>query len=119
VFSHTGVRGTCNSLRNIDDTALQRTAATGGVVGIGFFEGATCGDDLGAVVRAIRYCVERIGAEHVGLGSDFDGFVRTPIDASGLASLTDALLQAGLSEAEIRAIMGENVRRVLGRVLPP
>ena len=119
VFSHTGVRGTCDSPRNIDDNALRRTAATGGLVGIGFFQGATCGSDLGAVVRAIRYCVDRVGAEHVALGSDFDGFVRTPIDAGGLAALTDALLEAGFSEAQVRAIMGENVRRVLGRVLPP
>ena len=119
VFSHTGVRGTCDSPRNIDDTALRRTAATGGVVGIGFFEGATCGSDLDAVVRAIRYCVERVGAEHVALGSDFDGFVRTPIDAAQLAALTEALLRAGFAEAEIRAIMGENVRRVLSVVLPP
>jgi len=119
VFSHTGVRGTCDTQRNIDDRALRRTAATGGVVGIGFFEGATCGSDLDAVVRAIRYCVDRVGAEHVALGSDFDGFVRTPIDAAGLAALTDALLSAGFSEQQIRAIMGENVRLLLARVLPP
>jgi microsomal dipeptidase-like Zn-dependent dipeptidase len=119
VFSHTGVRGTCDSPRNIPDAVLQRTAQNDGLVGIGFFEGATCGSDLGAIVRAIRYAVNRIGADHVALGSDFDGFVRTPIDAAGLAALTDGLLEAGLSEAQIRQIMGVNVQRVLRRVLPP
>jgi membrane dipeptidase len=119
VFSHTGVSATCPSPRNIPDSVLLRTAASGGLVGIGFFEGATCGRDLGAVVRAIRYAVDRIGAEHVALGSDFDGFVRTPIDAAGLPALTDALLQAGLDEDQIRSIMGRNVQRVLHRVLPP
>jgi len=119
VFSHTGVLGTCDSPRNISDAALERTAAGGGVVGIGFFESATCGTDLAAVVQAIRYTVDRIGAEHVALGSDFDGFVATPIDASQMASLTEALLAARFSEAEIRAIMGLNVQRVLSRVLPP
>jgi membrane dipeptidase len=119
VFSHTGVTGTCDSRRNIPDSVLTRTAASGGLVGIGFFDGATCGSDLGAVVRAIRYTVDRIGAEHVALGSDFDGFVRTPIDAAGLPALTEALLAAGFSEPEIRAIMGGNVQRVLHRVLPP
>jgi membrane dipeptidase len=119
VFSHTGVQGTCDSPRNIPDAVLQRTAQNGGLVGIGFFEGATCGSDLGAIVRAIRYAVDRIGADHVALGSDFDGFVRTPIDAAGLAALTDGLLEAGLSEGQIRQIMGGNVQRVLRRVLPP
>jgi membrane dipeptidase len=119
VFSHTGVTGTCDSPRNIPDSVLVRTARSGGVVGIGFFEGATCGRDLGAVVRAIRYAVDRIGAEHVALGSDFDGFVRTPIDATGLPALIDALLGAGFSEAQIRAVMGANVERLLQRVLPP
>ena len=119
VFSHTGVLGTCDSPRNISDAVLERTAAGGGLVGIGFFESATCGTDLAAVVQAIRYTVDRIGAEHVALGSDFDGFVATPIDASQMASLTEALLAAGFSETEIRAIMGLNVQRVLSRVLPP
>jgi len=119
VFSHTGVLGTCDSPRNISDAALQRTAAGGGVVGIGFFESATCGTDLAAVVQAIRYTVDRIGAEHVALGSDFDGFVATPIDASQMASLTEALLAADFSEEQIRMIMGLNVQRVLSRVLPP
>jgi microsomal dipeptidase-like Zn-dependent dipeptidase len=119
VFSHTGVSGTCNSPRNIPDDVLERTARNGGLVGIGFFEGATCGSDIGAIVRAIRYAVKRIGADHVALGSDFDGFVRTPIDATGLAALTDGLLDAGLGEAQIRQIMGLNVQRVLERVLPP
>jgi microsomal dipeptidase-like Zn-dependent dipeptidase len=119
VFSHTGVTGTCDSPRNIPDSVLLRTAASGGLVGIGFFEGATCGRDIAAVVRAIRYTVDRIGAEHVALGSDFDGFVRTPIDAAGLPALTEALLGAGFSEPVIREIMGGNVRRVLHRVLPP
>jgi membrane dipeptidase len=119
VFSHTGVTGTCDSPRNIPDSVLTRTAQSGGLVGIGFFEGATCGRDLGAIVRAIRYTVDRVGADHVALGSDFDGFVRTPIDAAGLPALTDSLLGAGFTEAEIRGIMGANVERVLHRVLPP
>jgi len=119
VFSHTGVRGTCDSPRNISDEVLKRTAAAGGLIGIGFFQGATCGQDLAAIVRAIRYSVDRVGAEHVALGSDFDGFVRTPIDASQMPSLTQALLDSGLGEVQIRLILGTNVQRLLARVLPP
>jgi membrane dipeptidase len=102
----------------VSDARIARTAAQGGLVGIGFFESATCGTDLKSIVEAIRYTVERIGAEHVALGSDFDGFVHTPIDASQMPALTAALLEAGFGKRQIELIMGENVRRVLMRVLP-
>lgn len=119
VFSHTGVAGTCNSPRNVSDATLRRVARNGGLVGIGFFEGAVCGEDLDAVVRAIRYTADLIGPEHVALGSDFDGFVRTPIDAAQLPALTDALLSAGFSPPDVGRIMGGNVLELLARALPP
>ena len=53
------------------------------------------------------------GADHVGLGSDFDGAVETPFDTAGLVRLTDALLKEGVSEADIRKVMGENAARLL------
>jgi len=59
------------------------------------------------------------GVEHVALGSDFDGAVRTPFDASGLVLLTDALLQEGLSEREIALVMGMNAERFFRDALPP
>lgn len=118
VFSHTGVIGACANQRNVKDELLRRTAAKGGVIGIGFFELATCGKDLEAVVRSIRYTVDLVGLEHVALGSDFDGLVQTPVDAAGLAAITDALLRGGFSETEVAAIMGGNVQRLLAQVLP-
>lgn len=118
VFSHTGVLGTCAGPRNISDEAIKRTAATGGVIGIGFFELAVCGKGLDPVVKAIRYTANLAGVEHVGLGSDFDGLIQAPIDASGFAFITDALLKGGFSESDVAAIMGGNVQRVLGEVLP-
>jgi microsomal dipeptidase-like Zn-dependent dipeptidase len=118
VFSHTGVTATCDSPRNVTDATLRRVAENGGLVGIGFFESAVCGEDLDAVVRAIRHSVDLIGAEHVALGSDFDGFVQTPIDAAELPALTDALLSAGFSPGQIERIMGGNVLDLLSRTLP-
>jgi microsomal dipeptidase-like Zn-dependent dipeptidase len=59
------------------------------------------------------------GVEAVGLGSDFDGAIRAPFDTTGLVQITDALLAAGFSETEIRAVMGGNVIRVLRANLPP
>jgi membrane dipeptidase len=118
LVSHTGVKGTCNNPRNLSDDELRAVANTGGVIGIGLWDTATCGTDAHAAARAIRYAVQVVGIDHVGLGSDFDGAVTTPFDASGWPLLTDALLQEGFSEQEIRKIMGENVVRVLKEVLP-
>jgi membrane dipeptidase len=118
VVSHTGVKGVCDNNRNLTDEQLRAVAATGGVVGVGFWDVATCGNDAAAIARAIRYTVGVVGAEHVGLGSDFDGAVTEPFDSSGMGLITEALLQQGMSEHEIRLVMGENVARVLSEVLP-
>ncbi len=116
--SHTGVKGTCNNPRNLSDDELRMVAKTGGVIGIGLWDTATCGKDAHATARAIKYAVGIVGVDHVGLGSDFDGAVTTPFDASGWALVTDALLQEGFSEQDIHKIMGENAVRVLLEVLP-
>jgi len=116
--SHTGVRAICDSARNLADDQLERIAATGGLIGVSFFRAATCGRTMEAIVRTVRHTVDRVGVDHVALGSDFDGSVRTPFDSAALAALTDALLAASFSDEEIAAIMGANVRRVLLTVLP-
>ena len=118
VASHTGVRGVCDNARNLTDAHLAGIAATGGLVGIGFWETACGGPDPSWIARSIAHAVERIGVAHVALGSDWDGAVGVPFDAAGLVHLTDALLDVGLDEAAIRAVMGENVLRVLGEALP-
>ncbi len=118
VASHTGVKGVCDNSRNLRDEHLDGIAATGGVVGIGFWDTASGGKGPEWIARSIAYAVERIGAEHVGLGSDWDGAVEVPFDAANLVILTEQLLQAGLDEGAIRLVMGENVLRLLGAVLP-
>ena len=118
VVSHTGVRGTCPGTRNLDDAELRGIAASGGVVGIGFWDTAVCEPSAHGIARAIGHAVAVAGIEHVALGSDFDGAVATPFDAAGLAEITQALLDAGHSEAEIRLVMGGNVARLLAETLP-
>jgi microsomal dipeptidase-like Zn-dependent dipeptidase len=113
LVSHTGVKGTCNNPRNLSDDELRAVARTGGVIGIGYWQSATCGTDAAAVARAIKYAVGIAGLDHVALGSDFDGSTTMPFDASGLPLITDALLQQGFTEEQIRKIMGENVVRML------
>jgi membrane dipeptidase len=118
VVSHTGVRGIADNTRNLTDGQVRGVAATGGVIGIGFWPTACGGDDAAAIVRSIRYAVSIVGVDHVGLGSDFDGAVPVPFDATGLVQITDALLDDGFSAASIGAIMGGNVLRVLHEALP-
>ncbi|OBV40062.1 dipeptidase [Janthinobacterium psychrotolerans] len=118
MVSHTGVRGTCANGRNLSDAQLKRIAGQGGLVGIGFWNTAVCGKDVKAIARAIKHAVAVMGVEHVAYGSDFDGAVTTAIDAAGLPRLTQALLDAGLSPAQIRRIAGENVRDFLLKNLP-
>ena len=118
IVSHTGVRGTCDNNRNLSDAQIQAIAATGGVIGIGYWDTAVCGDDATAIARAIVYTAEQVGAEHVALGSDFDGAVPVPFDTTGLALIVDALLDRGMGESDIRRVMGENAARVFAEVLP-
>ena len=118
VVSHTGVRGTCDNNRNLSDEQLRRIAANGGLVGIGFWETATCGPDAAATARAQKYVADLIGAGQVGNGSDFDGVVRTPFDVSGMARLTEALIATGMADDDIGAVMGGNQIRFLLENLP-
>ncbi|HEX8499253.1 MAG TPA: membrane dipeptidase [Pyrinomonadaceae bacterium] len=118
VVSHTGVRGTCDNNRNLSDEQLRRIAATGGVIGIGYWEAATCGRDARAVARAVRHAADVAGVEHVALGSDFDGAVSQPFDARGVVLVTEALLEAGFDDSQVRAVMGGNVFRLLSETLP-
>jgi membrane dipeptidase len=118
VVSHTGVRGTADNVRNLADDQLRGVAATGGVVGIGFWPTACGGEDALSIARAIAHAVAVIGPEHVALGSDFDGAVPVPFDASGLALLTQALLAEGLDEVTIAAVMGGSAIELLRGCLP-
>ena len=118
VASHTGVFGAHPSPRNLADDHVAGIAATGGLVGIGFWPAVTGGLDAAAIARSIAHAVHIAGIDHVALGSDFDGAVATPFDASGMVQLTDALLAEGFVDDEIGRIMGGNVLRVLEASLP-
>lgn len=118
VASHSGVRGTADNVRNLSDAHLRAIADTGGLIGIGFWPAATGGDDVAAIARAIQHATNVAGFEHVGLGSDFDGAVAQPIDATGMVQITDALLETGFSDEQVAAVMGGNALRVLADSLP-
>jgi len=118
VSSHGGVRGTCDNQRNLSDDQIRRIAATGGVVGIGYWATAVCGTRPEDIALAIAYVVRLVGAEHAALGSDYDGATTVGFDTSALPALTQALLDAGLDGDEVGRVLGGNVLRVLDRTLP-
>ena len=116
--SHTGVRGMADNARNLSDDQLRGIAATGGMVGIGFWPTACGGEDAASIARSIAHAAGVVGVDHVGLGSDFDGAVPVPFDATGVVLVTDALLAEGFDEAAIGRIMGGNAVDLLARTLP-
>ena len=118
VVSHTGVKGTCDNTRNLSDEQIRAIARTGGVIGIGYWDTAVCGQDAAAIARAIRHTANLVGVEHVALGSDYDGAIPAPFDTTGVVQITDALLAEGFSESDIEKIMGGNVIRLLLANLP-
>jgi membrane dipeptidase len=120
VFSHGGVQATCKVNRNLTDEEITGVAKTGGVIGIGYWKGAICSTDPKDAARAIAHVRDLVGIDHVGLGSDFDGSTTTGFDASQVVTVTQALLNIGFSETDIRKVTGGNVLRVLrAGIVPP
>ena len=124
VASHSGVHALCATSRNLTDRQLDAIGESGGLVGIVFacaFLRPDFADDADTPIELIaehaRYVADRIGVEHVALGSDYDG---TTIPASlGDAAGTPRLLEVlravgGFDERELSLIAWENWRRVLG-----
>lgn len=118
VVSHTGFYGHCAQQRNISDELMLRIARAGGLIGVGYWAGAVCKASVDNIVEALRYGIDLLGVDHVALGSDFDGSVKTPFDSSQLVLLTEAMLREDFSESEIRAVMGGNMLRFLEQQLP-
>jgi len=123
VASHSGVHALCPTSRNLTDRQLDAVAASGGLVGIVFacpFLRRDFADDPDTPIELIaqhaRYVADRIGVEHVALGSDYDG-ATIPAglgDVAGTPRLLEALSAAGFDERELALIAWENWRRVLG-----
>ncbi|HXN95152.1 MAG TPA: dipeptidase [Candidatus Acidoferrales bacterium] len=74
--------------------------------------------EFGKIIEHIDHAVKIAGIDHVGLGSDFDG-ANMPYgmeDATKLPKITEALLQKGYSEGDVKKILGENTLRVMTEV---
>ncbi|MEM7345335.1 MAG: dipeptidase [Chloroflexota bacterium] len=123
VATHSGVHNLCPSARNLTDKQIDAVGQSGGIIGVNFHvgflrkDGANNADTpLSDIVAHATYIVDRIGIEHVALGSDFDG-ATMPNElgsAAGLPKLMQAFSDAGYDEAALRKIAHENWVRVLG-----
>jgi membrane dipeptidase len=118
LVSHTGFYGHCPSPRNISDDLMQQIAAKNGLIAVGYWDGAVCEPNVLEIAKAIKYGIELVGSEHIALGSDYDGATSVPFDTSELIYLTQALLDLGLSELQIKQVMGDNMLRYLQLHLP-
>ena len=119
-ISHGGTIGHCPRTRNrnLPDDVLKQIAARDGLIGIGYFSGVICDISPNGIAAAIMDAIKLLGPDAVALGSDYDGTVTVALDTSELAAITDALIRAGLDEATIRKVMGENARRFFAENLP-
>lgn len=118
VASHSNARRACGIVRNLTDDMLKKLADTGGVVGVTYVNDFVFEKKrenlLDGLVRHIRHIKKVIGAEHVALGSDYDGADRDILlsDASKIPLLVQRLEREGFTTGEIENITYKNAFRV-------
>lgn len=144
IFSHSNALSVWAHKRNIRDEAIRACARTGGVVGINGYgafvgsDGATTDDFL----RHVAHVIELVGPAHVGLGTDYvfdtneiaelmqakssflpqsEGYsADTPmVEPERLPRIVQGLLRLGLTDDDVKAFLGGNLRRVAGQVWKP
>ena len=119
--THVGFRRFFQTERNLSDDQARTVAHSGGVIGIiswsWLLKKRGFSADVEEMADAVVHGALVAGADHVGIGTDFDGFVwsaRRMREARHYPALTEALSRRGFREAELRGILGGNYLRVLG-----
>lgn len=118
--SHVGAYEINPNPYNLENWEMERIADTGGVIGVIFMNYWLTpyerGRGIDFVSQTIRHVVSVTSAEHVSIGSDFDGFTDPPDDlkdASQLPYLTQRLLSDGFDHTQVEKILGGNALRAL------
>lgn len=126
VATHSNVHALCHSPRNLTDRQLAMIRDSSGMVGLNFAtsflrEDGMAGPDFGldVMVRHIDYLIDKLGEDHVGLGSDFDGCtVANPIkDVTGVPKLFEVLAAHGYDAPLLAKLARENWLACLDRTL--
>jgi len=120
IASHSSARALRDHSRNLDDEQLEWIKQNGGViqtVALGNYltDRKDPPPNIEDFMDHIDYMVDKIGIDHVGISSDFDGGggIVGWQDASETHNVTSALRNRGYSESEIAKIWGGNLMRVL------
>ncbi|KAK7178674.1 membrane dipeptidase [Paraphaeosphaeria sporulosa] len=121
IFSHSSCSALTKHPRNSPDEVLDALKENGGVFMVTFLRKLTDATDptLLKVADHIQHVGDRIGYEHVGIGSDFDGTMQTASgldDVSKFPYLIAELLRRGIEEKFVRGLAGLNLMRVLDKV---
>ena len=115
--THTGFRRFFAAERNLSDEQLRLIARTGGMVGVITWNDLLGGDSIENMADSIVHGALVAGAGHVGIGTDFDGWVPSAAgirEARNYPALTELLSRRGFTPAELQGILGGNYLRVLG-----
>jgi membrane dipeptidase len=121
VSTHSCIRALCDNPRNLDDEQLDALRDVGGVVQITAVPhflrtgGKESTVTLADYANHIDYAATRIGIEHVGISSDFDGGggLSGWHDAGECPNVTAELVRRGYGAREIGLLWGGNFLRVL------
>lgn len=121
--THSCMRALCDHKRNLDDEQLELIGATGGLVQVtmvsNFLKARARANDVTVadIADHIDYGVKRMGIDHVGIGTDFDGGggVKGFMHIGQARNLTAELVRRGYGREELAKIWGGNVLRLLRR----
>lgn len=143
IFSHSNPLGVTQHPRNISDELMRKCAAKGGVIGIngiGIFLGARQETLVEQVMKHLRYAIDLVGPEHVGIGMDYvfdqdelkDFYKKNPglfppglsnmssglamVAPEGMTPIVEDLARSNLTDDQIRGVLGGNWMRVAKRV---
>ncbi|KAL4734163.1 membrane dipeptidase-domain-containing protein [Aspergillus similis] len=123
MFSHSNAKSVFDCPRNLPDDIIDRVPANGGIIMVTFVPEHVCTRRADATMDMLLdhlfYIANRIGWEHVGLGSDFDGIasvIKGLEDVKCYPGLLKAILDRGATEEQLALVAGENVLRVWGEV---